>query len=59
MKHFQAIFKELGFDVDKAVLPEGGLVYALARTYCLIMQRLAPMYRRFGLSAAGEAFRRV
>lgn len=53
MKHFRAIFRELGFDVEKSTLPEGGLVYALARTYNLVMQQLAPMYRRFGLSAAG------
>ena len=53
MNHLRSIFDELGFDVTTAKLPEGGMVYALARTYNLVMQKLGPTYRRVGLSPAG------
>lgn len=52
MSHLREIFEELGFDATTAELPEGGVMYALARTYSLVMQKLAPTYRRFGLSPA-------
>lgn len=47
------IFDELGFDAHQVQLPEGVMVYAIARTYGLIMRRLSETYRRFRLSAAG------
>ncbi len=47
------IFEELGFDSRSVQLPEGAVVYAIARTYSLIMRKLAATYRRFGLSAPG------
>ena len=53
MRHTTAIFEELGFDAKAVQLPEGALVYAIARTYHLVMRKLAAAYRRFGLSAPG------
>ena len=53
MSQAHAIFEELGFDTTKVQLPEGALVYAIARTYGLIMRKLSETYRQFGLSAAG------
>ena len=47
------IFDELGFDAKQVQLPEGAIVYAIARTYGLIMRKLAPIYRQSGLSAPG------
>lgn len=46
------IFQELGFDADAVRLPDSAVVYAIARTYSLIMRKLAQTYRRAGLSAA-------
>lgn len=53
MSQANAIFDELGFDAKRVKLPEGAVVYSIARTYGLIMRKLAETYRRFGLSAAG------
>ena len=52
MSELHQIFDELGFDLKGVQLPEGAIVYALARTYGLVMRRLAKVYKRFGLSAA-------
>jgi MarR family 2-MHQ and catechol resistance regulon transcriptional repressor len=46
------IFEELGFDPRQIRQPEGAVIYALARTYHLVLRRLAAIYQRFGLSAA-------
>ncbi len=48
----EGIFEELGFDARRVQLPEGAAMYALARTYHLVMRRMASVYKRFGLSAA-------
>ena len=48
----QQIFHELGFDADTVQLPDSAAVYAIARTYSLIMRKLGETYRRVGLSAA-------
>ena len=53
MSQESAIFEELGFDAKQVKLPEGAVVYAIARTYGLIMRKLSATYRRFGLSPAG------
>ncbi len=53
MNQAAAIFDELGFDIREVRLPEGAIVYSIARTYSLIIRRLGETYRRFGLSAAG------
>lgn len=53
MPRAETIFEELGFDAKAVQLPEGAIVYAIARTYNLVMRRLAAVYRRFGLSAPG------
>lgn len=46
------IFEELGFDPRRIQQPEGAVIYALARTYHLVLRRLSAIYARFGLSAA-------
>ena len=51
MNELENIFEELGFERKGVQLPEGAIVYALARTYGLVMRRLAKVYKRFGLSA--------
>ena len=50
MNEATAIFEELGFALKDIQLPEGAVVYALARTHHLVMQKLAKVYTRFGLS---------
>ena len=52
MIRVSTIFEELGFDPKEVQLPEGALVYSIARTYGLIMRKLSDTYRRFDLSAA-------
>ncbi len=52
MRELEQVFEELGFDQKAVRLPEGAIVYALARTYGLVMRQLSKVYRRFGLSAA-------
>ena len=52
MHELGKIFEELGFDRKDVRLPEGAIVYALARTYGLVMRQLTKVYKRFGLSAA-------
>ena len=48
----EGIFKELGFDPQAVRQPEGAIVYALARTYGLVIRRLTKIYKRFDLSSA-------
>ena len=48
----KAIFEELGFAMKDVKLPEGAIVYSLARTYSLVTRKLAKVYKRFGLSVA-------
>ncbi len=52
MNELAGVFEEMGFDPKRGQLPEGAMIYALARTYNLVMRRLAAVYQRFGLSAA-------
>lgn len=52
MSDLHAIFEELGFDRRDLRQPEGAIVYALARTYNLVMRRFAACYKKFGLSPA-------
>lgn len=52
MSEPKAIFEELGFALKDVQLPEGAIVYALARTYSLVTRKLAKVYKRFGLSVA-------
>jgi MarR family 2-MHQ and catechol resistance regulon transcriptional repressor len=52
MDNSRAIFEELGFAMEDVQLPEGAIVYALARTYSLVTRKLAKMYKPFGLSVA-------
>lgn len=52
MDESKAIFEELGFSMKDVRLPEGAVVYSLARTYSLVIRKLAKMYQRFGLSVA-------
>ena len=50
MDELKAIFEELGFAMKDVRLPEGAIVYSLARTYSLVTRKLAKVYTRFGLS---------
>lgn len=52
MSELKAIFEELGFAMKDVQLPEGAIVYSLARTYSLVTRKLAKVYRQFGLSVA-------
>jgi MarR family 2-MHQ and catechol resistance regulon transcriptional repressor len=52
MSHLEEIFEELGFNRRDVRQPEGAIVYALARTYSLVMRRFTACYKPFGLSAA-------
>ena len=52
MSEPKAIFEELGFAMKDVQLPEGAIVYSLARTYSLVTRKLAKVYKRFGLSVA-------
>ena len=52
MNELKAIFEELGFAMKDVRLPEGAIVYSLARTYSLVTRKLAKVYKRFGLSVA-------
>ena len=52
MNELEAIFNEMGFEAKTAHLPEAGVVYALARTFNVVMHELAAVYQRAGLSAA-------
>ena len=51
MSAIAEIFEELGFDRSRVRLPEGAVIYALARTHQLVMRRLASVYQLFGLTA--------
>ena len=53
MAHATTIFEELGFAARDIQLPDGAVIYSIARTYGLILRKLSDAYRRFGLSAAG------
>lgn len=53
MNSERTIFEELGFDLKQVQLPDGAVLYSLARTYGLVMRRLSEIYHRFGLSPAG------
>jgi len=48
-----SIFEELGFDPNAVKQPESAVVYALARTYNLLVRRLSLIYRQFGLTVSG------
>jgi MarR family 2-MHQ and catechol resistance regulon transcriptional repressor len=52
MSDLDGIFEELGFDRRDVRQPESAIIYALARTYNLVMRRFTACYKRFGLSAA-------
>ena len=51
MDELDRIFQEMGFAAKPAHLPEGGVVYALARTFNLVARKLSSVYKPFGLSA--------
>ena len=50
MNDLESIFEELGFDRRAVRQPQAAVVYAIARTYNLVMRRLEGVYQRFGLS---------
>ncbi len=51
MNNLESIFEELGFDRREVRQPQAAVVYAIARTYNLVMRHLEGVYQRFGLSA--------
>ena len=52
MSQPEEIFEELGFNRRDVRQPEGAIVYALGRTYNLVMRRFNACYKKFGLSPA-------
>jgi MarR family 2-MHQ and catechol resistance regulon transcriptional repressor len=51
-RELEGIFEEMGFAMASVRLPEAGVVYALGRTFSLVMRELAGIYQRVGLSPA-------